>query len=162
MVAEAGGGDLIDGDAGADVGAVGLAGLGAGEEGGHGAGVVATTVTVRAGLVGGEAGENSDLLADGLERFEDGGELEVRAFGGGGPVLHVLAVGDVDEGHAIGGGLGDRRGSAAGPVDHRAHRFEPGDCDGATQWVRRETEFFFGIIMIYSAPCLFAGGRDRS
>ena len=45
------GGHLIDGDAGADVGAVGLARLAAGQEGGHGAGVIAAAVAVGPGLV---------------------------------------------------------------------------------------------------------------
>src|SRR5206468_4824996 len=92
LVADAAGGDLVDADAGADVGAVGLSGLGAGEEGGHGAGVVAATVAVGAGLVGGEAGEDRELVADVLKGLEDVPQLEGGALGLGGPVHHVLAV----------------------------------------------------------------------
>jgi cysteine sulfinate desulfinase/cysteine desulfurase-like protein len=45
--------------------------LGAREEGGHRAGVVAAAVAVGAGLVGREAGENGEVAADVIERRED-------------------------------------------------------------------------------------------
>src|SRR5262249_2577782 len=84
--ADAGGHGLVRGSAGADVGAVGLAGLAAGEEGGHGAGVVAGAVAVGAGLVAGQPGQDHQLIAERGERFEDVREGEVGALGGGRPL----------------------------------------------------------------------------
>ena len=50
------GGNLIDGDADADVGAIGLACLGSSQERGQGAGVIAAAIAVSTSLVGGQAG----------------------------------------------------------------------------------------------------------
>jgi hypothetical protein len=64
------GGDLVDGDTDADVGSGGFAGLDAREEGGVGAGVVAGSVAICAGLVVGETGEDGDVLIHLGERGE--------------------------------------------------------------------------------------------
>src|SRR5207247_750893 len=60
--------NLIDGDARADVGAGGLAGLAAGEEGRLAAGVIAGTVAVGAGLVASEPGEDTHFRLEWCER----------------------------------------------------------------------------------------------
>ena len=61
-----------------DVGAVGLARLAAGEERGHGAGVVAGAVAVGRALSQGQAGQDERSSLNGVERLEGGGQLEVR------------------------------------------------------------------------------------
>ena len=110
LVADAGGGDLVDRDAGADVGAVGLARLAAGQERGQGAGVVAGAVAVGPGLVGRQAGEDEQVVLD-RRRAARGsrGSSTVGALGLRRPVGHVDAVGDVEEGHAVGRRLARRR-----------------------------------------------------
>ena len=124
-VAEAGRGELVGRDAGADVGAVGLAGLGAGEEGRHRAGVVAAAVAVGAGLVGGEAGEHREVGLVRREGREDRRQLGRQgAFGADAPAVHVHAVGDVQDRHAVRRGLLRGR-VAGGPGSLDAHRLEP-------------------------------------
>ena len=133
LVREPRGGDLVHGDARADVGAVRLARLAAGEEGSERTGVVAAAVAVGAGLVRREAGEDGEIAAirrDGLkDRGQLGGQI---ALGLRRPVHHVLAVGDVEEGHAVGRGLAGG-GVAGGPARHRPHRFEPREREGRAE-----------------------------
>src|SRR5262249_9951327 len=73
------GGHLIDGDAGAEVGSIGLARVAAGQECGHGASVVAAAVAVRPGLVEGQPAEDEHILFDCLQRLENGRQLEIRS-----------------------------------------------------------------------------------
>ncbi len=56
LMADTGGGCLIDRDAGADVSAVGLARLATGQEGGHGPPVIAGAIAVGPSLVGSQTG----------------------------------------------------------------------------------------------------------
>src|SRR5207244_1137102 len=80
LVADRGRRDLVHGDARADVGAVRLAGLGAGEEGAQRAGVVAAAVAVRAGLVRGQARQDREVVFEVLEGLEDRRERELGPF----------------------------------------------------------------------------------
>ena len=124
-VADAGRGELVGRDTGADVGAVGLTRLGAGEEGGHRTRVVAAAVAVGAGLVGGEAGEHREVGLVRREGREDRRQFGRQgAFGADAPAVHVHAVGDVKDRHAVRRSLFGRR-IARGPAGLEAHRFEP-------------------------------------
>ena len=130
VFADVRGGNLIRGDAVADVGAGGLAGLDAGEVGGGGAGVAAAA----AGVGVAEAGDDGDVVAVAGEGLEDLRHVEVRALGDGNPVLHVDPVGHVDEGQAARqAGAGDGTGRAGGGEGlERQHRVEQGQGhDGA-------------------------------
>ena len=70
------GGQLIDRDAGAEVGAVGLPGVAAGQEAGHGAGVIAAAVAVGTRRVQGQATQDEDVVLDRLQRLEDRRQIE--------------------------------------------------------------------------------------
>ena len=131
MVADSGGRHLVDGDAGADVGAVGFAGLGAGEKRGEGAGMVAAAVAVRASFVGGESSEHIEVAAKVAQRFQNWRQGEIGAFGGGRPVRHVFAVRHVEEREPVGS-------FASGavvirPGGDRAHDFEPREGDRGSE-----------------------------
>ncbi len=99
-LADLGGGDLIDRDADLDVCAAGLLGLTAGEEGGHGAGVVAGAVAVGERPLLRQPAEDREGVLELLERFEGRRQREVGPLRRGRPGRHVHAVGDVDEAHA--------------------------------------------------------------
>ena len=88
-------GDLIDGDARVNVGAVGALGVNAVEEHGRGAGVVAAVIAGSGGrghLVG-QVADHHHLILERFERGQRAGKLE-RAFLGGRPVGHDAAVRD--------------------------------------------------------------------
>ena len=132
-VTDAGGRELVGRDTGADVGAVGLARLGAREEGGHRARVVAAAVTVGAGLVGREAREHREIFPDVSKRREDRRKFgRKRPFGADAPAVHVHAVRDVEERHAVRGGV--LRGRIAGsPTSLETHRFKPRQSHDGTE-----------------------------
>ena len=126
--AELAGGDLIDRDADLDVGAVGLHRVGAGEERGEPPRMIAGPVAQGLAPVLGQAGQDGDVALERLERFQDVGERLQGPLGGGGPVPHVGAVGDVDEGHPPGAPAVGRQGPSGGP-----HRLQPGQGDRRPQ-----------------------------
>ena len=132
LLADLVGGDLIDGDAGLDVGAGGFARVDAGEETGRGAGVGAAAIAVFVAHAIGEAGDDGEIAAVGGERFENGGELVVGAGGGGGPVGHVGTVGDVDPRDAA-RGEGGLEGGGGGAGAGGEHRVEDGEGDGGAE-----------------------------
>ena len=66
-------GELIDGDAQADVGPVGFFGVAAGEVDGHGAGVIAGAIAVGAGPGLREAADDEHVGLEGLQGGERGG-----------------------------------------------------------------------------------------
>lgn len=92
-------GELIDGDAGPDVGAVGLAGLGAGEEGRQGAGVIAPSVAVGVRLLLRQSGQDAEVVLQAGERLKSFGQFVPGPFGRREPVGHMLAVRDVQKRH---------------------------------------------------------------
>src|SRR6185295_9963641 len=94
--------ELVDRDARADVLAVRLPRLAAGEERGARPGVVAGAVAIRPRLVVGEAGDYQEVVPNGLQRGQRLGKDEVRAEVLGEPVIVVHAVGDREESHAEG------------------------------------------------------------
>ena len=94
------GGRLVDGDAGAEVGAVGLPRMTPGQKAGHGAGVIATAVAECPRRVQGQPAQDEEVVLDRLERLEDRRQLKCRARRLRCPAWHVDAVGDVEEGHA--------------------------------------------------------------
>ncbi|GBL43086.1 hypothetical protein EMGBD4_05850 [Verrucomicrobiota bacterium] len=108
--------DLVGGDADLDVGAVGLARLGPGEEGRHRAGVVAAAVAMGAGLVGREPVQQGEIIPQLAQRLEDRGQLgRQHALRRHPPAGHVHAIGHVEVGHPVRRGLADRR-VARGPA----------------------------------------------
>ena len=125
------GGHLIDGDAGAEVGAVGLPRVAAGQKAGHGAGVVAPAVAEGPRRVQGQAAQDEEVVLDRAQRFEDRRQLEAGAERSRRPVGHVDAVGDVEERHAQRRALRDRPMPARS--DRGPHRFQPGQCDRHAQ-----------------------------
>ena len=76
-------GELIDGDAEADIGAVGFFGVAAGEVDGHGAGVIAGAIAVGAGPGLGEAAEDEHVVFERLQCGECRRQLEIGAFASG-------------------------------------------------------------------------------
>ena len=70
--------DLVGGDAVPDVRAGGLLRVHAGEEAGGGAGVVAGPVAQLVRVVVGEAAQDQEVLAEGLERLQDARERVAR------------------------------------------------------------------------------------
>ena len=102
LVAHLLGGPLVDRDAHPKVGSLRLSRLAGGQEGRRGAGVVAGTIAVGAGLVMGKAAEHGELVAHRGQRLEDAGQVERRTHLLRRPVLHHGPVGDVHEGHAQG------------------------------------------------------------
>ena len=125
-LAEVFGGDLVDGNAVADVGAGGFAGLDAGEEAGVSAGVVAAAVAIGLGLFVFEAGDDLEVGLEVLEGSEGAAEGVVAAVLAGGPVSHVFAVGRVDEGDAEGGLAAGFGGANAGAGGEGGGGFEGG------------------------------------
>ncbi len=134
LVAEGVGGDLVDGDGALDVCAGGFAGMVGGEEGGGGAGVIAAAIAKAVGLVVCEAGDEGEIFAVRGEGLEDGFEFVIGAEGGGGPIDHIFAVGDVDEGHAFGEGFGGGAGErGGGGAEGGGHDVEHGEGDGGAE-----------------------------
>ena len=87
--------------------------------------VVAAAVAVGAGLVGGEAGEHGEVGLVRGERREDRRQLGRQgAFGADAPAIHVHAVGDVEDRHAVRRGLLLGR-VARGPTGLETHRLKP-------------------------------------
>ena len=125
--------DLVHADAVMDVVAGGLAGLAAGEERGRGAGVVAGAVTVGAGLLEREAGEDVEVLTDGRESLERGRKRELAAFADGFPGLVVHTVGHEDESQAHGRRGGIERGGCECAAGAGVHDVQPGESDGSAQ-----------------------------
>ena len=70
------GGQLVDRDPGPEVGAVGLAGVAARQEAGHGPGVVAPAVAEGPRRVQGQPAQDQDLVLDRAQRLEDRRQLE--------------------------------------------------------------------------------------
>ena len=123
-------GELIDGDADANVGAAGLARLAAGEKGGHGPGVIAGAVAVGPRRVERQAIEHQQVLLEGGQRLQHRRQIEVAAQFIRHPLIEIDAVGDVDEGHAR------RRLADCGrssDAQGRAHRLQPGQGDRGPQ-----------------------------
>src|SRR5262249_29795460 len=92
-----------------------------------GAGVVAGTVAVGAGLVAGQPAEHVHVLFVRVERGQRAGQLLDRALGLRRPLRHVDAVGDVQDRQPS--GRADRRGR--GRRDRE--RFEEGKGDKSPQ-----------------------------
>ncbi len=80
-------------------------GVTTGEISRRGAGVVAAAVAQRVGLLVRQAGEEREILLEVLERLEDHRQLVILAEGRGRPILHVLALRDIDERQALGEAL---------------------------------------------------------
>ena len=129
--AHARGGELVHRSPGADVGAVGLPRLAAGEERGHRPCVVAAAVAVRARFIGGEAGEHIHVALEGRERLQDFRQLEVLALGLRRPIRHVLAVRHIDERHARGRGL--LHIGTSSPCTEIPHRLQPRKSDDGAE-----------------------------
>jgi hypothetical protein len=130
-LADAVGGHLIDRDAGPQVRAVGLAGVGPGQEGRHRPGMVAAAVAVGAGRVEGQPAQDQDLVTDPLQRSQDAGQLEARTDPGRGPIRQVDAVWDVEE-RSPGRGRRRRPGFGRGNFE-REHRFQQRQGDRRPQ-----------------------------
>src|SRR5439155_8605365 len=92
LSADAGSRELIDRDSYANVGALGFAGLAAGQESCRSAGMVAGAVAVRASFVMSQSAQDEQIVFDRRERFEDDRQIEITAEGGRGPIGHVCAV----------------------------------------------------------------------
>ena len=93
-------GQLVHGDAGLDVGAVGFAGADPGEKRGVGACVVAGAIVAGRRIFMIKAADDLDGIFQRGERLHRAAEFEGRAFAGGPPVLLVGAIGEGDERHA--------------------------------------------------------------
>ena len=120
-------GDLIDGDAGVNVGAIGALGVDAVQEHRRGARVVAAVIAGSGGrghLVR-QIADHHHLVLERLQRGERAGKLE-RAFLGGRPVGHHAAVRDEAQPEPdlrVGGGLRQRRlGRNHGIEQRQRHR----------------------------------------
>ena len=119
-----------------NVGAFGLLRMNAGEPGCARARMIARAISQRFAIVMSEAGEDQQTIAERLEGFQCGSELEARAFRGGRPVLHDDAVGCVKE---------------RGPPDRRGRRLSAGTMESSSgrataapmprNMVRRERAF---------------------
>ncbi len=104
--------NLIHGDAVADIGTGGFAGLATGQEGRVRPCVVSGAVSVVVGLVMIEMPQNRVVVSQAAERIERLRDVFVALWE---PMLHVHAVGYVNEGHSQwrggGGDLGGRGGA---------------------------------------------------
>ena len=120
------GGHLIDRDAGAEVGTVGLPRVAAGEKAGHGAGVIAAAVAVCPRRVQGQTAQDEQVVLEACSGSRIAGSSKSGASRSRRPVGHVDAVGDIEERHAQRRALPiGRCGDADRP---RPHRFQQGNA----------------------------------
>src|SRR5438093_238248 len=80
LVADFLSGDLVGGNARAEIRAGRLASLSAREECGGSAGMIAGAVAVGAGFIASQAGENHKIALDRRERLQDGRQLVISPF----------------------------------------------------------------------------------
>ena len=108
--------DLVDRDARVDIGARGLLGPDAGQEGRAGPRMVARPVLPAGGVDLVQSGDDLDLALDPLQRLHGLVQVEVLPLLLGPPFRQVDPVGDVDERHADrgAGGAGCRQGGGPG------------------------------------------------
>ena len=106
-----------------EVGAAGFAGLGARQKAGAGTGVVAAPRGN--GVVGRETAQDQRVLPERFQRFEDGREGKVPPRGGGLPIRHDHAIGDVHEGKT----QGPRPGHPLRPTQGGHHGVQEGQAN---------------------------------
>ena len=128
-MAEPGSSDLIDRHANADVGTVGFLRLAAGEEGGHGTGMIARAIAIGAGFVSSQAREHAEVVLVFSQLAEERREFIIAADLGWSEVLHVEAIGHIDERHAE-RSLGDFSGGSHDATGQ--HAFEEGQGNGGS------------------------------
>ena len=122
-------GQLVRGDPGPHVRALGLLRMHPVQPRRAGPRVLAVAVPERLGLPVGEAGHHREAVAVRGQRLQDGGQLEPRPGLGRRPLLHHRAVGDVDEPQPADGA---RRGPGLGREGGH-HGVEQGQGDGGAQ-----------------------------
>ena len=101
-LAELAGGDLVDGNAGVDVSALGFLGMHTRQPGGAGTRVVSGSVAEGPAVRLRQSAQHQHVVAEGLQRLHGGSKFESRPFARGSPAVHDDPVGHVDKAQAHG------------------------------------------------------------